>query len=104
MEHARGACGTIIACEICDVVQRIWELLDVGDLSEAEVWYERALPIINLEFAMGMAMAKQMLVKRGVFKNHRMRAQTRPLDNDDLKEIDRAYERIQPHLSIRDPL
>lgn len=97
-EHARGACGTIIACEICDVVQKIWALLDAGDLSEAETWYERALPIINLEFAMGMAFAKYFVMKRGVFKNYRMRAQARPLDADDLREIDRAYERIAPHL------
>ena len=97
-EHARGACGTIIACEICDVVQKIWALLDAGDLSEAETWYERALPIINLEFARGMAVAKYFVMKRGVFKNYRMRAQARPLDADDLREIDRAYERIAPHL------
>lgn len=97
-EHERGACGTIIACEICDVVQRIWELLDAGDLSEAETWYERALPAINLEFAMGMAFAKYFMVKRGVFKNTRMRAQARTLDADDIKEIDRVYERLEPHL------
>jgi 4-hydroxy-tetrahydrodipicolinate synthase len=102
MEHDRGACGTIIACEICDVVQKIWQLLDAGELSEAEDWYERALPIINLEFAMGMAMSKQIMVKRGVFKNHRMRAQTKPLDADDLREIDRAFARIEPHLIWRE--
>jgi 4-hydroxy-tetrahydrodipicolinate synthase len=96
-EHARGACGTIIAPEICDVVQKLWELLDAGNLPEAEAWYERALPIINLEFAMGMAFAKYFVMKRGVFKNYRMRAQAHPLDADDLREIDRAYERIAPH-------
>ena len=101
MEHARGACGTIIACEICDVVQRMWELLDAGKLSEAETWYERALPVINLEFAMGMAFAKYFMMKRGVFKNARMRAQAKPLDSDDVKEIDRVFERIQPHLIWR---
>ena len=101
MEHARGACGTIIACEICDVVQQIWERLDAGAQPEAEDLYEHALPIINLEFAMGMAMAKQIMVKRGVFKNYRMRAQAQPLDADDLKEIDRAYERVQSSLIWR---
>lgn len=100
-EHARGACGTIIACEICDVVQKIWELLDAGNLAEAEQWYERALPMINLEFAMGMAFAKYVMMKRGVFKNYRMRAQASTLDTDDLREIDRAYARIEPHLLWR---
>jgi 4-hydroxy-tetrahydrodipicolinate synthase len=97
-EHARGACGTIIACEICDVVQKIWSLLDSGDLSEAEAWYERALPAITLEFAMGMAFAKYFMMKRGVFRNYRMRTQARPLDADDIREIDRVYTRLQPHL------
>ncbi|MCL6511262.1 MAG: dihydrodipicolinate synthase family protein [Anaerolineae bacterium] len=97
-EHARGACGTIIAPEICDVVQRIWDLLDAGSLNEAETWYERALPAINLEFAMGMAFAKYLMVKRGVFKNTRMRAQAHPLDADDIREIERVYARLEPYL------
>ncbi len=100
-EHARGACGTIIAPEICDVVQKIWQLLDAGNLSEAETWYERALPAINLEFAMGMAFAKYVMMKRGVFTNYRMRTTARPLDADDIREIDRVYERIEPHLIWR---
>ncbi|MCS6847185.1 MAG: dihydrodipicolinate synthase family protein [Anaerolineae bacterium] len=100
-EHARGACGTIIAPEICDVVQRIWDLLDAGALNEAATWYERALPAINLEFAMGMAFAKYVMVKRGVFKNYRMRAQADPLDADDIREIERVYARLEPHLIWR---
>ena len=99
-EHARGACGTIIACEICDVVQHIWQLLDAGDMAEAEAWYERALPLINLEFAMGMAFAKYVMMKRGVFKNYRMRAQAHTLDADDIREIDRAFARIEPWLRV----
>ena len=95
---AKSACGTIIACEICDVVQHIWELLDGGEMAEAEIWYERALPLINLEFAMGMAFAKYVMMKRGLFKNYRMRAQASTLDADDLREIDRAYARIEPFL------
>lgn len=102
-EHARGACGTIIAPEICDVMQRIWDLLDAGTLDEAAAWYERALPAINLEFAMGMALAKYIMVKRGIFKNDRMRAQANPLDADDLREIERVYARLEPHLIWRPP-
>ncbi len=97
-EHARGACGTIIACEICDVVQKIWSLLDAGNLSEAETWYERALPAINLESAMGMAFAKYFMVKRGVFMNYRMRTNEKTLDANDIREIDRVYARLEPYL------
>ncbi|MCW1969077.1 MAG: dihydrodipicolinate synthase family protein [Anaerolineae bacterium] len=97
-EHARGACGTIVAPEIVDVLQNIWRLLEAGQLSEAELWYERALPIINLEFAMGIAFMKEILVRRGVFKNHRMRSHSRPLDADDLREIDRVWARMRSFL------
>ena len=48
---------------------------------------------------MGMAFAKEIMVRRGVFKNHRMRSQARPLDADDMREIDRVWERIQPYLT-----
>ncbi len=97
-EHARGACGTIIAPEICDVLQHVWDLLDAGRLREAEEWHERALPAINLEFAMGMAFAKYFMVKRGVLKNYRMRTQADPLDADDIREIERVYARLEPYL------
>jgi hypothetical protein len=38
------------------------------------------------------------MVRRGVFKNYRMRLMSQPLDQDDLREIDRVWERIQPYL------
>jgi 4-hydroxy-tetrahydrodipicolinate synthase len=98
-EHARGACGTIIAPQIVDIVQKIWVLLDEGNLSEAEAWYERALPIINLEFAMGIAFMKEIMVRRGALKNHRMRMLSKPFDADDMREIDRVWERIKPYLN-----
>ena len=48
---------------------------------------------------MGMAFAKEIMVRRGVFKNNRMRSRPRPLDEHDMREIDRVWERIQPYLS-----
>lgn len=97
-EHARGSKGVIHACEFTDLIQRIWELLDAGNLSLAGDLYEKVLPGLNLEGLMGMAFAKQIMVLRGVFKNTRMRMESRPLDAADLKEIDRTYERLEPHL------
>ena len=47
---------------------------------------------------MGMAYAKEIMVRRGVFKNNRIRSQTHPLDASDMREIDRVWERIQPYL------
>jgi len=98
-EWARGAAGVIHACQFCDVVQRVWELLDGSQEEWARDLFERLLPGLTLEGLMGMAFAKEIMVRRGVFKNHRMRSQARPLDAHDLREIDRVWERIQPYLT-----
>lgn len=100
-EHARGSCGVIHACQFCDVVQRIWELLDAGQTAEAGDLFERLLPGLALEGLMGMGFAKEIMVRRGVFRNHRMRMQAHPLDAGDMIEIDRVWERIQPYLTWR---
>ncbi len=97
-EHARGAAGNVHACQFCDVVQRVWELLDDGETEAAGDLFEHLLPSLMLEGMMGMAYAKEIMIRRGVFKNHRVRGSSRPLDARDMAEIDRTWERIQPYL------
>jgi dihydrodipicolinate synthase/N-acetylneuraminate lyase len=97
-ERARGAKGVVNACELCDVVQRVWELLDAEREDEARDLFEHLLPALVLEGLMGMAFAKEIMVRRGVLRNNRIRTHSRPLDADDMREIDRVFERIQPHL------
>lgn len=97
-EWARGAAGVIHACQFCDVVQRVWELLDGGQEEAGRDLFEHLLPGLTLEGLLGMAFAKEIMVRRGIFVNHRMRSQAHPLDAHDLREIDRVWERIQPYL------
>jgi 4-hydroxy-tetrahydrodipicolinate synthase len=87
-ERERGACGVIVACEYCDLLQHIWDLLDTGQATEAEDLLDHLLPGIVLEGLMGMAYAKEIMVRRGVLKNNRVRNQTQP----------RVFARIEPHL------
>jgi 4-hydroxy-tetrahydrodipicolinate synthase len=98
-EYARGAKGVVHACQFCDVVQRVWDLLDAGREGNARGLHEHLLPGLVLEGLMGMAFAKEIMVRRGVFRNHRIRSRARPLDEDDVREIDRVWDRIQPYLS-----
>ena len=100
-ERARGAVGCIHACQFCDVLQHIWDLLDAGEDEAAGDWFEHLLPGLVLEGLMGMAFSKEIMVRRGVFKNNRMRMNPHSLDADDLREIDRVWERIQPYLTWR---
>jgi 4-hydroxy-tetrahydrodipicolinate synthase len=102
-ERARGSKGVVHACQFCDVIQRIWELLDDGEEGQAGDLFEHVLPGLVLEGLMGMAFAKEIMVRRGVFKSSRVRMQSRPLDEADMWEIDRIWERIQPHLTWGQP-
>ncbi len=45
-----------------------------------------------------MAYAKEIMIRRGVFRNHRVRGSARPLDDYDMAEIDRTWERIELYL------
>jgi dihydrodipicolinate synthase/N-acetylneuraminate lyase len=97
-EHARGSKGVIHACEFTDLIQRVWEFLDSGEFDSAGDLFEALLPGIVLEGLMGMAFAKEIMVRRGVFRNTRMRMEGKSLDKEDIKEIDRTWERLQTYL------
>ncbi len=94
-EHARGVDGCMVACEVCDLLQQVWVLLDAGQHKAARDLFEHVQPLIVLEALLGMGFAKEIMVRRGIFKNHKMRMQVNPLNSDDLYEIDRAWERVQ---------
>lgn len=97
-EHARGSKGVIHACQFCDVLQAVWNLLDEGEMDAAGDLFEHLLPSIMLEGMFGMAYAKEIMIRRGVFRNNLMRNNSKPLDEYDMQEIDRTWERIQPYL------
>jgi dihydrodipicolinate synthase/N-acetylneuraminate lyase len=99
-EFVRGSKGVIHACEFTDLIQGVWELLEAGQHAEAGDLFEVLLPGISLEGLMGMAFAKEIMVRRGVFKNNRMRMETKSLDAEDHIEIDRVWERVQSYLKI----
>jgi dihydrodipicolinate synthase/N-acetylneuraminate lyase len=97
-EYTRGSKGVIHACQFCDVLQAVWDLLDEGEMDAAGDLFEHLLPSIMLEGMLGMAYAKEIMVRRGVFTNNRMRTTAKPFDEYDIQEIDRTWERIQPYL------
>jgi dihydrodipicolinate synthase/N-acetylneuraminate lyase len=98
-ERARGAKGCMHACQFCDIIQRIWNLLNEGLHKEGENLFDVVMPGLNLEGLMGMAFAKEVMVRRGVLKNNRVRANSKPLDAEDMREIDRVYARMEPYFT-----
>jgi dihydrodipicolinate synthase/N-acetylneuraminate lyase len=99
--HARGSQGVVHACQFCDVIQRVWDLLDEDQDEEAGDLFEKVLPGLMLEGLIGMAYAKEIMIRRGVFKNNRVRTNAQPFDEADWWEIDRVWERLQPYLIWR---
>ena len=96
-ERARGAVGVIVACEFCDILRRVWDLLDADEVAGAEDLFDQVLPGIVLESLMGMAFAKEVMVRRGVLKNNRIRNRSNPLDAQDLLEINRVLARLESY-------
>jgi 4-hydroxy-tetrahydrodipicolinate synthase len=98
-EHDRGCCGCMVACEICDVLQHVWEMLDAGQRGQAGNLFDRVQNVIVIEAMLGMAFAKEFMKRRGIFKNSRMRMQgASVLGPADMREIDRIWERVHDDL------
>jgi dihydrodipicolinate synthase/N-acetylneuraminate lyase len=97
MDHARGASATIHACEYCDLVQKVWNLLDAGREQEALDLQGIILPALQMESLLGMTYAKEVMIRRGIFKNSRTRTKTGGLTDADKEDLDRIWPRIEPH-------
>lgn len=95
-EVTRGANGCMPACEIGDVLARVFELLWAGDEEAARDLHTRALPLINLETHPFM---RYILKRRGVFTSSAERAPARQLDSDDKREISILLKAIENDLN-----
>ena len=52
-EHPRGVAGQMPGCHVTDVVVRLWNALEVGDLKEAKRVYGLMAPLFALETLKG---------------------------------------------------
>ncbi|MCL2056468.1 MAG: dihydrodipicolinate synthase family protein [Oscillospiraceae bacterium] len=98
LDFERGAIACIHACEWADLVQPVWDLFFEGKADEARKLHYATLPALQLEGLMGMRYAKEVLRRRGVFKNTNMRRAARELSADDHKEIDRIFTLVSPYM------
>lgn len=56
------------------------------------------MPALQLEGLLGMRYAKEVMIRRGIFTNTNMRKGSRPLSDDDMREIDRIFEQVAPYM------
>jgi 4-hydroxy-tetrahydrodipicolinate synthase len=88
-EFARGACGTMPACEVTDVHVAIWNALDSGEIARARTLHNRLIPLLNIEWMYGPAIYKEVLRRRGVIDNAKLRGPGAvELDTADHRELD----------------
>jgi 4-hydroxy-tetrahydrodipicolinate synthase len=103
-EYARGACGTMPACESTDAHVAVWNALESGDLAHARRLFNLLLPLLNYEQMWGMVVYKEVLRRRGVIANARVRAPgSQTLDEHNHRELDAILADLQPLLTYAAP-
>lgn len=96
--YRRGIVGTMPGADLIDGVVALWRALQAGD--EQRV-YQLSLPIASLISMQNsldafVAVEKYLLVKRGIFKNTRVRGPVGyTLDEETRQEVDRLFAQLQ---------
>ncbi|GAJ10406.1 unnamed protein product, partial [marine sediment metagenome] len=97
LEHPRGVAGQMPACHITDVVVRLWDALEAGDLKEAKRVYGLMTPLFALEEQCG-ATCSEVLRRRGVIKSSRQRMASK-VDEYDQRALDDILRDLEPLLT-----
>lgn len=81
-EYARGAIGTMPACEFPDLLVPVLTDWAAGRHAQARAGFTRLLPLILFGLQQGIAWAvhKEVLVRRGLIADATVRSPARPLD------------------------
>lgn len=87
-ELARGAAGTMPACELVDLHARQFAAHRAGNTAEVRRLYIRMLPLLNFQAVFRMAMTKEVLRRRGVITATHVRSAGPTLDAGDHAELD----------------
>lgn len=99
-ELARGATGTMPACQFADVMVRILALVDAGDDAAAREVFRALQPALVLERLYGMTFMKACLQRRGVPMGRVTRMIEPPLDAFDEAELDAVWADLAPHFTV----
>lgn len=81
-EYARGAVGTMPACEFSDLLAPILAEWTAGHCGKARTAFTRLLPLVQFGLQQGIAWAvhKEVLVARGLIDHATVRSPAEPLD------------------------
>jgi len=97
LEHPRGCAGQMPGCHITDVVVRLWNALEAGDLPEAKRVYGLMAPLFAIETIYPGTIYKEVLRRRGVIRYAGSRnAPAQRLDAYDHRALDDALADLEP--------
>ena len=86
-ELARGALGTMPACELTDIHVAMVSGWSVGNRGFARTLYNRTLPLLNFQAVFRWAATKEVLKRRGIIECAYVRAPGPRLDQRDQAEL-----------------
>ena len=98
-EWRRGACGNMPASQSVDLHAKVWRLLGANEEAAARALFNRMLPLLNFERMHGVAVYKQVFLRRGIFASTASRIPGAYLDRQDLQEFDAIWREIEPLLT-----
>lgn len=103
-ELARGAAGSMPACELADIHAMLVHAWQKGDVATARKLYSTSLPLLNFQAIFRMHMTKEVLRRRGVIGNVAVRGKGPKFDDGDraeltllLAEADLPYKHHRPN-------
>jgi len=102
-ELARGARGTMPACEIAELHVQMLERYVGGDEPGARNLFERTLPLLNMQAVFRWRLTKGVLQRRGLIESAYVRAPGPELDRYDRAELDALLARLVDLLPLEAP-
>ena len=86
-ELARGAVGTMPAVELAELHVALFRAHRAGDRAAVRAWFNRMLPVLNLQAVFRWALTKEVLRRRGLIDHAGKRAPGPELDVGDQREL-----------------
>lgn len=82
-EYARGAVGTMPACEFSDLLAPVLADYSAGRVADAHAGFTRLMPLVTFGLQSGIAWAvhKEVLAARGLIDHTTVRSPAQPLDD-----------------------
>lgn len=99
-ELARGACGSMPACEITEAHVALYAAWRDGDRRAARDIFNRVLPLLNMGGVFRTPVTKHALHRRGLIAHPHHRDSNPQLDAQDRAELDAILDDLAPLMTV----